>query len=289
MAADRKLLRGGTTAATSASSTTRAAGRYASSRSNTRSFNIEPAPIILEIGSTMLRVGFAEQFQPQHLIAVENPIFDNGDSNDSKITKTESEWYMTLVPIVEQVYDRLMCKPSTRRVVCVYKPYAPTTFQRALEQHLWNLNVPAVVHLDCLQVIPIAQGWKRGLVVHISREEAICACYADGFVLPYTYQMVPAGYKCLLDSVKDERTGNMSHVLPSSQEDYNAKIRTKVLNENDPSSLVVAILMCLQACPVDLAAEVASNMVFCGDAVALLPDLPRQVTKKVEELLKGES
>ncbi|KAL3916578.1 MAG: hypothetical protein SGARI_007930, partial [Bacillariaceae sp.] len=94
---------------------------------------------------------------------------------------------------------------------------------------------------------------------------------------------------CLLDSVKDERTGNMSHVLPSSQEDYNAKIKTNLLSENDPSSLVVAVLMCLQACPRDLAAEVASNMVFCGDAVALLPDLPRQVTKKVEELLKGGS
>jgi hypothetical protein len=137
-------------------------------------------------------------------------------------------------------------------------------------------------------VVPIAQGWKRGLVVHVTREEAICACYADGFVLPYTYQMVPAGYKYLLDQEKDEHTGRMHYILPSSKEDMDAKLN-KLLDVRDAGSLVVAILMCLQACPRDLAAQVASHIVFCGDAIALLPDLPRRVTKKVEDMLEGEN
>lgn len=271
----------------SAVSTLRRTARFVSSRSGTRSFNIEPAPIILEIGSTVVRVGYAEQCRPQHLIAMEDSIFDD-DSSNKKLCKSESEWYLVLAPIIEQVYDRLMCKPSTRRVVCVYRPYAPSAFQKALTQHLWNQGVPAQVHVDCLQVVPLAQGWKRGLLVHISREEAICACYADGYIIPYTYQMVPTGYKTLLQGTLNESTGKTTYAFPSSpSSELDAVMEQTLLNEHDPSSLVVAILMCLQECPRDLRAQVVANLVVCGDGAALLPDLPRRVAKKVEQLLES--
>lgn len=242
----------------------------------------------MEIGSTIVRVGYAEQFRPQHLIAMENPIFDDAheDQNSNK-TKSESEWYLLLAPLMEQVYDRLMCRPSTRRVVCVYKPYAPSGFQKALMQHLWNQGVPAQVHVDFLQVLPLAQGWKRGLIVHVSREEAICACYADGYIIPYTYQMVPTGYKMLLKETFEESTGKTIYSLPSSSSsELEALMDETLLHEHDPRSLVIAILMCLQECPIDLRAQVVSNLVVCGDGVALLPDLSRRVAKKVEQMLE---
>jgi hypothetical protein len=239
-------------------------------------------------------VGYAEQSHPQHLIRMKDPIFDTNDTRYiNNKTKTESEWYVILAPLVEQVYDRLMCKPSTRRVVCLLKPYAPTAFQNALQQHLWNRGVPGLVHLDTLQVVPMAQGWKRGLVVHVSREEAICVCHADGYVIPYTYQMVPVGYKALLEvpsSVEEETKESATSTtcrlpMPASSE---SKMDETLLNPHDPNSLVVAILMCLQECPRDLRAHVVSNIVFCGDGVALFPDLPRRVVKKVEQLLQDE-
>jgi hypothetical protein len=260
--------------------------RFVSSRSNTRSFNIEPPPIIMEIGSTIVRVGYAEQSRPQHLIAMENPLFDdtNRDQN-SNLSKSESEWYLLLAPLLEQVYDRLMCRPSSRRVVCVYKPYAPSAFQKALTQHMWNQGVPAQVHVDCLQVLPLAQGWKRGLIVHVSREEAFCVCYADGYVTPNTYQMVPTGYKQLLKETVELSSGKAIDSLPQSPLDLEAVMNETLLNEHNPNSLVVAILMCLQACPRDLRAQVVSNFIVCGDGVALLPDLSRLVAKRVEQML----
>jgi Actin len=270
--------------------------RFVSSRSGTRSFNIEPAPIILEFGSTVIRVGYAEQSRPQHLIAMEYAIFDDDDEDDfdnnyhnpitNSKTKSESEWYLLLAPLIEQVYDRLMCKPSTRRVVCIYRPYAPMAFQKALTQHLWNQGVPAQVHVDGLQVVSMAQGWKRGLIVHVSREEAICVCCADGYVIPYTYQIVPTGYKALLKGTLDEATGKTVYRLPSTRSELDTVLEERVLNPHDPGSLVVALLMCLQECPRDLRAQVVSNVVFCGDGAALLPDLPRRVVKKVEQLLE---
>ena len=205
----------GDTTTTKAATTTTSVRttRFASSRSATRSYNIEPAPIILEIQSSIIRVGYAEQCSPQHIIKMDTPLFegtennDNGGANNLIITKSESEWYMLLSPIIERIYDRLMCKPSTRRVVLLYKPYAPTTFQVSLRQHLWNRGAPAIVELNTLQTIPITQGWKRGLIVHVEREEIICVCHCDGYIIPYTYQFVQTGYKYLLLE-EEETQGN---------------------------------------------------------------------------------
>jgi hypothetical protein len=283
MAGDTKPTRGTTTTTTTTGRTT----RFASSRSTTRSYNIEPAPIVLEIQSTIVRVGYAEQFQPQHVIKIDKPLFEGGDDSTSVITRSESEWYVALSPIMEQIYDRLMCKPSTRRVVLLTKPYPPTAFQNSVKQHLWNRNVPSVVELDTLQTVPIAQGWKRGLVVHLSREETVCVCHCDGYIIPYTYQIIPTGYNFLLEGTDD---GNIT--LPTSDENVSrveTKINDRLLNLHSPDSLVVAILMCLQECPRDLRAHVVSNIVFCGDGVTLLPDLPRRVTKKVEQILESST
>jgi len=272
-------------------------GRLTSSTiSSSKTFRIEQ-PIILEIGSTVLRVGFAGSSRPQHVINMGNAIFDNNDDyledksmrrsdgtkehnkRQSK-TKTESEWYLILSPLIEQVFDRLMCKP--RRVVCLYsnKRYSPVPFQKALQQHLWNRRCPAMVELDQLQCLPIAQSWSRGLVVQISREEAVCICHADGQLLSYTYQMVPSsGYKKWLQP--QITNGKTEYVLPHSKDNMNYDDTFAM------SSLVSAILACLLSCPRDLRLHVASNVVFCGDGVFLLPGLPRRIMKRVRDILQS--
>ena len=286
MADDRKRALVSTTTATISSRI----GRISSLTLSSSRF--EPVPIILEISSTVIRVGFAgEKSQPKHIILFEGTIFDTdnhyGDSSTTKKTeksKTESDWYLILSPLIEQVYDRLMCKPSTRRVVCLYsnQRYAPLPFRRALRQHLWNRGVPATVELDPLEVLSIAQGWTRGLAVNVSREEAYCVCLADGYTLPYTYQMVTSGgYKNWLHP--QIKNGVTEYILSGHSK--------AGMNDNDPSfsSLVVAVLACLQKCPIDLRLNVVSNVVFCGDGVHLLPDLPRRVMKRVRDILRSEN
>jgi hypothetical protein len=290
MADDRKRT---TLLSTTTSATSSRIGRLSSLTLSSSKF--EPVPIILEISSTVIRVGFAgEKSRPQHVLRIEGAIFDSHDydvdsSTSKKMnkTKTESEWYLILSPLIEQVYDRVMCKPSTRRVVCLYsnQRYAPLPFRRALRQHLWNRGVPATVELDPLEVLPIAQGWTRGLAVNVTREEAYCVCLADGYTLPYTYQMVPSGgYKNWLHP--QTKNGVTEYVLPEQPKDPKDD-----KNDNDPSisSLVVAILVCLQKCPLDLRLNVVSNVVFCGDGVLLLPDLPRRVMKRVRDILRSEN
>eukprot|EP00531_Pseudo-nitzschia_arenysensis_P000779 CAMPEP_0116153502 /NCGR_PEP_ID=MMETSP0329-20121206/21281_1 /TAXON_ID=697910 /ORGANISM="Pseudo-nitzschia arenysensis, Strain B593" /LENGTH=961 /DNA_ID=CAMNT_0003650419 /DNA_START=55 /DNA_END=2937 /DNA_ORIENTATION=- len=316
MADDRKRTTtlASTTTTTTASTGSRIGRMSSFSLSSTR---FEPFPIILELSSTVLRVGFAgEKSQPKHVIRIDGTIFDTESQKEKEDvdesssstttttttttttqtkktkTKTESEWYMVLSPLIEQVYDRLMCKSSTRRVVCLYsnQRYAPLEFRRALKQHLWNRGVPAVVELDPLEVLPIAQGWKRGLAVNITREEAYCVCLADGYTLPFTYQMVPSGgYKHWL-RLSQTTNGVTEYVLPSTSTSTSTSSTTSSTTDDndDPSisALVVAILACLQKCPVDLRMNVVSNVVFCGDGVLLLPDLPRRVMKRVRDILQ---
>jgi hypothetical protein len=226
-------------------------------------------PIILEVGSSVLRVGYAEQFKPQHIIPF-TPV-------DSSKFLTESQWYSILSPLINQLYDRLMVKPTSRRVICVHSEYPQKSWEAALKQIFWNRGVPALTFVSSMEMVPVAQGWKRGLVVKVSREEAVCVAHVDGHMLSYTYQSVPCGYKSVVEDDSIIHTN------------WNDKMDHLWLDEQNPNSLVVALLKCLEACPRDVRRYVISNIVFSGDALVLVPDVGRRVTKRLKSIMEGNS
>lgn len=253
--------------------TARRATRY-STRASTRSLQSIRAPIVLEIGTTIIRVGYADNFQPTYMISV--PVTDAASSTNGNYT--EAQWYTTLSPWIDVVYDRLLCIPNTRKVLVLHAHFVvPEAWKLALEQILWNKGVPAVTFMSALEILPVAQGWKRGLVVHVSRDEAVCICHSDGHLLPFTFQSVPeCGYQHLLEDpqlLQREWTSKMDHLLLDEQ--------------HNPNSFVVAILKCLEACPRDIRYDVIHNIVFCGDGAMIIPDLGRRVAQRVEQILEG--
>lgn len=162
--------------------------------------NVGRPPIVLEWGSSIIRVGYAEQFQPQHIIPLPKGPFQELEEYKTKKTpaswvgEDESRWYRLVSPIIRQVFDRLMVDPTTRRVVVVASPYPLRNWEIAVKEALWNLGVPAVTFLNYLEVVPMAQGWSRGLVVHIGNEQSHFLAHVDGHSLPFTYQ---GSYKML--------------------------------------------------------------------------------------------
>jgi Actin len=321
-------------AATSASRTTvsstglRRMGRYASSAASSRSasssfggggeagalssMQIDRRPLIVEFGTTIIRAGHADQFQPQHLIPLSKPLFDNSSANINN-NKTESQWYVTLSPIIELIYDRLMVKPSSRYVVCVTQSYVvPTSFINALQQHLWNRHVPGMVLLNTLQVGPPSVfGIKRSLMVQIHRYETVCGCHSDGYVLPFTYQSIPIGYEDMLRACSDRSASSNATTaatatatsapstepqlkIPSSYNDdttgdggSSSSLDKLLVDINNPNSIIMAILLSLQECPRDVRSHVVSNIIFSGEGVTLLPDVPRRVTKQLQHVLES--
>jgi hypothetical protein len=237
-------------------------------RASARSYAISRTPIILELDSRVLRVGYAEQTKPQHTLLLKDFVLNQN--------LTESQWYNLLSPILGKAYDRLMCNPTTRRVVCLLPYLAPSNMITALKQLLWNKGVPAIVVWSNLEILPVAQGWKRGLIVHVSRNETVSVCHADGHVLPFTYQNVPVGYDKLFSEDKDKVSTA-----------FTPEMEQLLLNENNPNSAVVAVLKTLEECPRDIRPFCASNIVFCGEGVALFPDIARRVVQRVKAILEG--
>jgi len=142
---------------------------------------VERPPVILEWGSWIIRVGHAEQHRPQHLIPWKD--------DDASKMRTEEEWYFVIAPLLTKIWDRLMLDPSSRRVVCATPSlYFPKAWEASLKQALWNIGVPAVCFISCLETVPYGMGWKRGLVVHVGKHEAQCLILADGASLHYTFQ-----------------------------------------------------------------------------------------------------
>jgi hypothetical protein len=278
------------------------------SRASTR-FNVERAPIILELTSTVIRVGYSESFKPLHIIpiAVAVAVADTTTTTTSTSTTTttttdtsnnltESQWYFRLSPWIQTVYDRLMCNPATRRVVIVHnEQYMPRARKAALTQLLWNKGVPAISYMSSLEILPVAQGWKRGLIVQVSADESVCVCHADGHLLPLTYQSLPSsicgGYKALLRLQQQQRRQD------DDDDDDDDEIKLQVtwtdamdkllLDENNPQSLVAALLACLERCPRDIRIYVISNIVFCGEGMLFFPELSSRVGKRLKQVLEG--
>ena len=65
-----------------------------------------------------------------------------------------------------------------------------------MKQALWNLGVPAVYFISCLETVPYGMGWKRVLVVHVGKLEAQCLILADGASLVDTFQGMSCCMEC---------------------------------------------------------------------------------------------
>lgn len=265
--------------------------------------NVGRPPIVLEWGSSVIRVGYAEQFQPQHIIPLSQKPFLKLEAYKTKKTpegwvgEEESRWYNLVSPIIRNVFDRLMLDPTTRRVVVVASPYPLRAWESAIKEALWNLGVPAVTFLNYLEVVPLAQGWSRGLVIHVGNEESHFLAHVDGHPLPFTYQgmsctglsmksissllmdfaAVPCGYKT---AVEDATRVSCK---------WDEKMEKAWLDENNPSSLLSALLKCLEECPTDARKDVIGNLLVCGDTVLLVPDLSRRLALKVKAVLSANT
>ncbi|CAJ1970354.1 unnamed protein product [Cylindrotheca closterium] len=276
---------------TASRSTVRRTNRFGA-RTAVRTFAISRTPIVLELNhSQILRVGYAEQTKPHHTLSLEE--FTSHDTSKPfslNQNLTDTQWYNVLSPVISKVYDRLMCNPTTRRVVCVLPHLASSNLIKALQQLLWNKGVPAVTVWSNLEILPVAQGWKRGLIVHVSKDETVSVCHSDGHLLPYTYQSVPIGYGNLMIQPEQEQEQEQDQEEAKEnklQVEWTPAMEDLFLNENNPNSAVIAVLKTMEECPTDVRHNCVSNIVFAGEGSLLFPDLSRRVIQRVKSILEG--
>lgn len=88
--------------------------------------------------------------------------------------------------------------------------------------------------------------------------------------------VVPCGYKTGVEDGTKITTN------------WDDKMDKAWLDENNPSSLVVALLKCLEECPTDARKAVIGNLLVCGDTALLVPDLARRLALKVKAVLSAD-
>ena len=60
------------------------------------------------------------------------------------------------------------------------------------------------------------------------------------------------------------------------------------LDENNPNSLVVALLKCLKLAPLDARKDIIANLLVCGLGSVLVPDLGRRLALQVKSVLSKD-
>jgi hypothetical protein len=147
-----------------------------------------------------------------------------------------------------------------------------------MKQSLFNLGVPAVTMICLLDTPPLALEWKRGMVVHVGKTEAYCVAHADGMTLHNTMQITKAGYSQAVN-------GDVEQVASSWTREMDYTWLNHTTNAN---SLLLAVAKCLEACPSDVRKQVAENIVFVGETVLIVPQLPLKLCKRLQVLLQEE-
>jgi len=201
---------------------------------------------------------------------------DLATSSGELLLQTAEDWYFILNPLVQKCFDRLLQSSNAlRRVVVLHPPLMPRTWEVALKQSLFNLGVPAVTMISLLDTPPLALEWKRGMVVHVGKTEAYCVAHADGMTLHNTMQITKAGYS--------QAVGDVEQVASSwtSQMDH-----TWLNHTTNPNSLLLAVAKCLEACPSDVRKHVAENIVFVGETVLIVPQLPVKLCKRLQTIFQ---
>lgn len=229
--------------------------RRAGNRGTVRSF--ERPPVILEWGSWMIRLGYTEQGLPKHFI----PLPDDVMGVDNKQRSCPQEWYLKVIaPLLQTCFDRLLSRP--RRVIVVHPPYMPRAWEEALQKGLWNNGVSGIAFLQNVDTPPLALEWQRGMVIHVDgKRDTYCMAHADGQALQNSLQIA---------TTTTTTPASDASKIPELSHD-----------------VIVCIANCLQACPLDVRQDVAANLVVCGEAVVVQPDLPYKIVERLQTMFSS--
>lgn len=207
---------------------------------------------------------------------------------------TAETYYRIYADTIEHVFHLLGQDSKERRVIILHDfgLYVQRTWKTAITRILQDIiGTQAVSFHPALSMIPFAFSPtpknNAMLIIFVTLNEAHCIVFADNMVLEYTYQT--CGYpKAALDTIREKMSSSEYNVL--SVADLRQMQSTWITSnihenlQNPTTSLIIAILKTLEACPRQLRLAAIHNLVFAGSIIDSSFGL--QVAKRLEEMLK---
>ncbi|XP_071441346.1 actin-related protein 10 [Hetaerina americana] len=197
----------------------------------------EKSAVVIEIGSTYTKCGFAGENAPRCIVASKAKIQDSGEEKLITSYKDEEDLYNLLLHFIHYLYFKhLLVSPKDRRVVIVESVLCPTLFRETLAKVLFHhyevlslLFVPS--HLVSLYTL----GASTAVVVDMGYKETVVIPVYEGFTVLKAWQAQPlAGElverELLKKLMADEGSGDSaSHPKEESIDEgvvENIKVRT---------------------------------------------------------------
>jgi len=131
------------------------------------------APIVIEFGSSYLRIGISGEAAPRHIVPTPDPL---GALPQITAFKNETEWDGCMYPLLSHISTNLLLLKSLKsRPVIVVEPFvSPISFQNAICRSLlvW-LGAPSVTFVPgaAAVALPYGLGLGHGIVVDVGRAE----------------------------------------------------------------------------------------------------------------------
>lgn len=266
----------------------------------------QSSALIIEFGAAFIRVGIAGEPTPRHVLNLqeisqnliratnvdtEYEYWASLPSLPSLIRSSSTEsTYEDLLPWFSNLYTHhLLLKPRSRRTILILPIQTSQTFRKSLESVLLDhLQVPSVLFVDSFRTIPYAIGGcgkSTGMMVDLGCVEGRLVCFFDGGICEDTLEIVPIGYRSLL-----ERIAERNRLGEGEDAHHNVKdadvVHEMYFDLKNPNSLIYALCSSLMKCPIDLRKEVAQRIIFVGGGVEGISQFEQRFLKCVKGLFE---
>lgn len=227
--------------------------------------SVAPPPLLLEITERFVRVGYAGQAQPKHLVPLAPRSFG--------LETTAAQYYHYYRPVLQNVLSFVSQGLKERKVLVItdFGLRILKTVEEALERILLHdINAAAVAFVASLEMAGFSLRLPDSLVVYFARSEAHCVAFSANQVLEYTYQCC--------------RTTTRTHGTTTTKT-LQAE-RNKVLDNICDPGIVMCILKCLEACPRSVRKAIIANIVVAGDVFDTRTSV--LIARQVRAVLRGD-
>jgi len=152
----------------------------------------EAAPVIIELGSRLLKCGFAGEGAPRHVVLRDIPRF-------STPALDLEEWIEVILDRLDEVfYTLLLVDPRDQRVVLCEELLAPKAMRDALAWALFeHYEAPSVLFAPAQAMALLPTGGSTGLVVDLGAEEVRVLPVFGGAPLLGALRCAPIGARVL--------------------------------------------------------------------------------------------
>jgi len=275
------------------------------------------APLLLDIGESYTKFGFATETSPRMVVATNFPY----SMSQGVLPQSQQQWEEVLLNYLRFLYThRIRMNPPDRKVVVIENPFWTLAFKQALASTLFTLKVPAVRFVLGLSLPIYITGKESGLIVDVGYGESRVLPVMEGFPIMNALKTVPVGmrsvHKKFLAECKDPGDLSLAQidtvvirncfVSGATRDDVKGEVKQENLEggrtldvtyrarstaadtlfgDNDDSFNVArCIVESLRTCSIDSRAALVRNVVLCG-GTTMLPGFHRRLLDETDIIL----